>query len=125
MEPAPIIAPAYGGTAEDCGVCADCGASLDEGRSEFLLALYKSPGIINIGEDTGWTAEDFFLYGDARVDRYVVLKLAAVPYGNIRADHAVLPDDALSADFGPAEDMAKIPYFCAFTDFNIIIDVTG
>jgi hypothetical protein len=50
------------------------------------------------------------------------LYLAFIPYYNISLNANILAYDAVFTDPGSGEDMAEVPYFCAFTNFDIRVD---
>src|SRR5207248_4381607 len=58
-------------TANDRGVCTDRRAALDERRPVFVFAHDLRSWIRDVGEDTGWTAEDIVLERHSRIQRHI------------------------------------------------------
>ena len=51
---------------------------LDAGGTNLIHFTDFSPGVVDVGKDHGWTAENPILQGHTLIDAYVVLNLAVV-----------------------------------------------
>ena len=71
---------------DDGAVGSQGGAFFDEGGADLVHFGDFRPGIVDVGEDHGWTAEDAVFEGHAFIDTDVVLDLALVADGNVGAD---------------------------------------
>jgi len=70
------------------------------------------------------TALDFpFSQGDPFIGRDIVLHLAAIPDGGLRAYDHVLPDAAVFAYGGSFQDMGEVPELSAFSDLAALINL--
>lgn len=101
--------------ANDGGIGPDTGSSPDRRGAEFIFARYIGARIIDVGEDTTWTAKHVVREFNAIVERDVVLNLAAVADLDARADHDVLTDRTVLANNGTRQYMAEMPDLCALT----------
>ena len=95
--------------ADDGCVGADGRAAPHGRRPELVLALDFRARIVDVGEDAGGAAEDAVLQDHAFIQRHVVLYLAAVPHDDVRANHDVLPDDAVPPHPAVPHEVAEVP----------------
>ena len=108
--------------ANDGAVGPQGGAFLDEGGADLIHFGYLGAGVVDICEDHRGAAEDAVFQGDAFIHAHVVLELALVADGHIRADDNVLAYVAVLADFGAGEDVGEVPDFGAFAYGNVVVD---
>ena len=76
--------------ADDGAVGPQGGAFLDEAWADLVHLGDFRPWVDDVGEDHGGAAEDAVFQGNAFIDADIVLDLAFVADGDIRADNAIL-----------------------------------
>lgn len=114
-----------GMAADDRSVGSDSGALLDKGGAHLVHFGDFRAGVEDVGEDHRGSTEDAVFEGHAFIDRDVVLELAFVTDGYIRANDDVLADVAVLTNLSAGEDVGEVPDLCAFADLDVIIDNGG
>ena len=76
--------------ADDGAVGPQGGAFLDEAWADLVHLRNFGPGVVNVREYHRRSAEDAVFQGNAFIDADIVLDLAFVADGDIRADNAIL-----------------------------------
>ena len=95
--------------ADDGSIGTNGGSLFDQSGLEFVLAGYLTPGVNNIGESAGGTAEDIILQGYSLKDRDTVFNLDIVPYLYPFANKDILPNNTVLANSHLGHDVAKVP----------------
>ena len=111
--------------ADDRAVGPQGGAFFDKGGTDLVHLGDFRPGVVDIGKNHRWAAENAVFQGDAFVNAHVVLDLALVTDGDIGTDDDVLTDVAVFTDLGAGKNVGKVPDFCAFADGDVVIDDGG
>jgi len=111
-----------GVAADDGGIGTQGGAVLDQSGTDLIHFSNFGPGIIDIGKDHRRATEDTILQGHPRKNRNIILYLAFIPSGHLRADDHVLADIAILADFGTGEDGGEIPDLTTSAYHNIFVN---
>ena len=85
--------------ADDRAVGAERCSLFDEGGAHLIHFADFCTGIVDVGKDHGWAAEDAVFQCDAFIDGDVVLDFAFVADDGVGTDDDVLADVAVFADF--------------------------
>src|SRR5690606_5205365 len=87
-----------------------------------MLALYVGPGVVDVGENRAWSAEDVILQRYCVVDGDVVLNLAATAHHCPRRDEDVLSDGHIAAYLRARTNMREVPYPGVFPDMGALVN---
>ena len=110
-------------TAEDRRVGPEGGAFLDQGFFVELgadLGIF-APGVGDVGENHGRTAENVIFEGHAFIYGNIVLNFNEIADDDVVPDVDILAENAVAADAGAALDVGKMPDFGAFADLDIVV----
>jgi len=109
--------------ADDCCVGADAGSFANGRPPKLVLTTDEGARIIYVRKNAGRSAKDIVGELDAGVESDIVLHLAAIADFDIRADHDILAEDAISADGDLGQNMNKVPYAGSRPNGDIMIDI--
>lgn len=112
----------HGVAADDGAISPQGRATLDQRVAIFVLTGDATAGVIDVGKDHAWAAENVVFQRDVVVHRHVVLHLHVIADHHLVADKHVLTKGAIPADNRLAADMNPMPDAGVFADLGAFVD---
>src|SRR6266566_4872118 len=110
-------------SADDCRICPDCAAALQQSSFVQRVPVHLGPWISDICQNTRWAKKHVVLNDRTRVDGHVVLNFDVVPDHRPAIDVHILSNNTTFSDASPFHHMRKMPNFRASSDLSAFISI--